>query len=261
MRGAAVFLMTHQDVVDRGIVESYLSSRLTAEDRSAFEEHFFECDDCFAAVEVDDRVRSSVRHLAATGDLAPASGGGRTPPARGWTSPVRTWLPVAAMFIIAVWGAWVVSSERALRQRLEEADARTAGLEQAIAALNRPAAATLASAAPADGPEGNVPLAILQTTRDTNAAATALVLPTGARRFIVWLEDVPSADGQAFEAVLTSPAGASEVRVDGLRPNQYGAIVAVFPASAVANGTHLLTVSTLGSSTPVVRYALTITRR
>jgi len=250
--------MTHQDVVHRGIVESYLSSRLTPEDRAAFEEHFFECDDCFAAVEVDDRVRSSVRHLAASGELAPPSVRGGAPPARGWIGAARTWLPVAAMFVMAVWGAWVAASERALRQRLEEADARTAGLEQAIA---RPPPAAPATAAPtAEAPEGNVPLAILQTTRDTNATATALVVPAGARRFIVWLEDVPAANG-AFEAVLRSPSGEVEARVDGLRPNPYGAIVATFPAAAVASGTHLLTISAPGSNTPVVRYALTITRR
>ena len=39
--------MTHQEIIDREIVEQYVLDQLSAGDRRIFQEHFFECDDCF----------------------------------------------------------------------------------------------------------------------------------------------------------------------------------------------------------------------
>src|SRR5262245_50524128 len=90
--------MAHQAVQEQETVERYVRNQLGADERRAFEEHFFSCDECFRDVETADRFVAAVRHAAAAGRLG-APGTAVEP--RGVGSP--WWRP-----------AWVVGVAAAL---------------------------------------------------------------------------------------------------------------------------------------------------
>ena len=58
--------MRCEDVRERGVIEQYVTARLTDPEREAFEEHFFECDSCFEAVELATAVREGFESGART---------------------------------------------------------------------------------------------------------------------------------------------------------------------------------------------------
>ena len=61
--------MTHQEINQNEIVERYLLHKLPPEERHAFQEHFFDCDDCFQQVQTTSRFIAGVRHASRRGLL------------------------------------------------------------------------------------------------------------------------------------------------------------------------------------------------
>ena len=59
--------MTHQQALDTMAAERYLLEEMTEIERHAFEEHFFDCDDCAQEVRLGERVREEVRAGGNTG--------------------------------------------------------------------------------------------------------------------------------------------------------------------------------------------------
>jgi anti-sigma factor RsiW len=109
--------MTCQDVIDRDIAEEYLLGRLADPVREEFEQHYFDCERCFADLEAMRAVQSELRQ--------------RPRQRRPDTLPRRTrfaarWIAVAATILLLI-GAdliWGVSGLiRALRQRPATNDA------------------------------------------------------------------------------------------------------------------------------------------
>src|SRR6185436_19979558 len=95
--------MTHDEVLDRQVLDAYVSNRLNAGERAAFERHFFECDVCFDAVHDEDAVRRAVRHLATSGRLAVTATLRRA---------AGVALPIVLAGAIGVAGGWLLQSRR-----------------------------------------------------------------------------------------------------------------------------------------------------
>jgi hypothetical protein len=53
--------MTHQQALDTMAAERYLLDEMTEIEKHAFEEHFFDCDDCTQEVRLGERIRTEVR--------------------------------------------------------------------------------------------------------------------------------------------------------------------------------------------------------
>ncbi len=243
-------MLTHEDVREHDIIDSYLAGRLSDADREAFEAHYFECDECFAEVEVAERLRAGIRAVerGATRTQRPRSGG----------SGRLAWLALAATIALAVASGVIVRSQLAAsRAELQLARARTTELQRDLDDARRRVRETTAAAAPVA--EANVALAILQATR-SSASATPVNVPAGAARFIVWIEDPPPPTA-AMAMILTSADGRALHRVVGVRPNAYGALVAAFPAAGVAPGLYRVTVTSEDGARVLARYDLSITRR
>src|SRR5438128_1628347 len=64
--------MTHQEIEEKEIIERYVLHQLTSEERLAFQEHFFSCDQCFEQAQIEARFIASVRDASAVGVLADA---------------------------------------------------------------------------------------------------------------------------------------------------------------------------------------------
>ena len=60
--------MTHQQALETMAAERYLLDEMTEVERHAFEEHFFDCDDCAQDVRLGEQIRGEVR---AAGDRGP----------------------------------------------------------------------------------------------------------------------------------------------------------------------------------------------
>jgi len=59
--------MTHQQALDTMAAERYLLEEMTEMERHAFEEHYFDCDDCAQEVRLGERIRLEVRAARRSG--------------------------------------------------------------------------------------------------------------------------------------------------------------------------------------------------
>ncbi len=228
--------MTHKEIAERDIIEAYVLDRLTAEDRQAFEEHFFGCDLCFSHVQESNRYVHGLRKAAETGVLPPVL----DDPAGGW---LAGWLrpafgaSVAAALVLASVSGWLalvqmpkLRNETASQQRqLDETRQRISGLEQQLAqqsAVNR--FPTI---------EANLPLVMLEASRAAGAA-NILTIPASATHAAVWIELGPEARAEPFRLEIRASSNQLVESIAGLRRNRYGALSAGVPAEHLTAGTY-----------------------
>ena len=62
--------MTHDEIEQGDVIDSYVRGDLTPAARDAFEEHYFGCDECFAKVREIETLRGAVHAGAEAGWLA-----------------------------------------------------------------------------------------------------------------------------------------------------------------------------------------------
>src|SRR5688572_25038076 len=129
--------MTHQQIQDNEVIEQYVLQKLSPAERQAFQEHYFECDECFDQVNTATHFIAGVRESATSGALA----ADRAPvvpfPARRapalFTSN-RAMVALAACLIVSfcLIGLWALSLRRQnqmLAQRAAESGAGTERLQ------------------------------------------------------------------------------------------------------------------------------------
>ena len=256
--------MTHADAAERDLADRYVRNDLAADQARDFEEHFFSCDACFADVQAAERLRASVRDLAARGGLDDESDAAAVHRKR---FPFMFEFALAASIVLAVaagWQAIVVvpglRSELAAERDGRQADIRQrASQEQALARGQREGAAAQAQMALAAEP--NVPVAILTATRGADTAAP-IALPAGAQHVVLWI-DTPGAAAGAFRLAVT-PVGVRTpvLTIDGLKTNRDGGLSAAVPSSALPQGSYLVRLFGISAAreTLVGEYSLVIAR-
>src|SRR5688572_28041288 len=62
--------MNHHELEQKETIERYLQHRLAADERLAFQEHYFACDECFDQVQATARFIAGVQAAARSGVLA-----------------------------------------------------------------------------------------------------------------------------------------------------------------------------------------------
>lgn len=214
--------MTHQEIDAGNYVDSYLRGELDEKTRAAFEEHYFECEQCLAALQEAERLRDAV----AVGV------------SRGWfREPGRVvrwaWLSVAAVMLLSAGLVWAVLY-------------RIPQLQSALAdARRQPSpAATVASveapASPAVAPELNLPWLALRAERAAGDAPTVM-LPRAREKFVLTLDAPIGANAASFQF---SPAdGGAAFTVPGLVANASGAFVVSLPTARFPTGAYRLRVT------------------
>jgi hypothetical protein len=210
------------------MVEAYVRRKLAPQDYALFEEHYFQCGQCFDEVQVAEKFVAGVEHAARTGLLDPVREPG---PEKRWLWPAFAFAVAAAVVLAAglAWFAFV---------RVPDREAR---LEQALnqAKTNAGRVAELAQRAAVDaGPEANVPLAILTASRSTDSP-NQLQLAAESRRVVLWIDVPPQPPGTRF-GVSVSPrenaAAAPVVSIHGLERNSSGALAVSLPAANLPPG-------------------------
>ena len=118
----------HKQIEDNDVIELYVLNKLSADERRAFQEHFFECDQCFEQAQIAARFTAGVRDASRTGVLA-ADQTGRLPLqsrlspvgltrrwAGGWLMPA---LAASLLLAVALTALWALSLRRENRQLAE----------------------------------------------------------------------------------------------------------------------------------------------
>src|SRR5712671_6382706 len=70
MRQGMTHTDIHKEIKDKDVIELYVLNKLSAEERRAFQEHFFECDQCFDQAQIAARFIAGVRDASRSGVLA-----------------------------------------------------------------------------------------------------------------------------------------------------------------------------------------------
>src|SRR5260370_28797405 len=131
--------MMHQDIEDQEIIERYVRNQLAPEERQAFEEHFFGCEECFEKLQATEQFIAGIRDAGSRG-LLKGSTSADAAPAHTW----RAWMfpalaaGYAALLVSVVFGGWMFFSEMPkLRRQLNQASADANAQRETIAALEK----------------------------------------------------------------------------------------------------------------------------
>ena len=254
--------MTHQDIDRQEIVEGYVRNRLTAEQRLAFEEHFFACDECFDKVQMTERFVQGVQYAAEDGLLATeVPGAGAAKPTSFWTPWLRPSLALSAAVAVALAAvlAWLLlyrtpqlkaelsrerdGRERALLEEQQKLDRATEELQGEISRrtdLERQLAELQANNRPGLAqPEANPPVVLLEAER-SREAPIAVVVPAGARSLVLLNDPGPGARSGSYRLEISSTSNRHLMTVEGLKKNADGALSASLPVSTLNNGIYLV---------------------
>ena len=221
--------MMHSQIDEQEIIERYVRNQLTAEERRDFEEHFFGCEECFEKLRTTERFIAGMRDAGSRGLLDGRSADSVV--VRTWASwmfPALAASSCVAVALAIVAGWTLLFQMPRLRQQLGQASADLSAQRQAIAALQT----QLASGT---GVESNVPLVMLQATRDVEEPPNEAVLPAGAGRLVLWVE-MPASKFRRFRLEVETEDHHRVMSLDHLERNSYGALAVGLPAEQLKAG-------------------------
>jgi hypothetical protein len=115
-----------------------------------------------------------------------------------------------------------------MRQQLSQSAAELRAQREARATLERQIAATIQA-------EANVPLVMLQATRDVQATPNEVSVPAGAKHVVLWVE-VPSGKPSRYRLQVDTADNRPVETLDNLQRNTYGALAVSLPVEALQPG-------------------------
>jgi hypothetical protein len=221
--------MMHPRIEDEEIIERYVRNQLAEEERKAFEEHFFGCDDCFDKLQIAERFVAGVRDAASRGLLAgEVEGASRESSWRGWLVPAFGVSACAALMLAAFSGWLYFSQMPKLREQVSQSAEDLRTQQAARAALEHQIASSIQA-------EANLPLVMLQATRDVQAAPNEVSIPSGAKHLVLWVE-VPAGKSNSFRLQVDTADNRLVETLDNLQRNSYGALAVSLPVEALQPG-------------------------
>jgi hypothetical protein len=222
--------MLHSKIEHEEIVERYVRNQLAPEERQAFEEHFFNCDECFEKLQSVEAFVAGIRDASARGLL-------RDQPATA-TPSIWTWAFACAMCVAVVLCA--IIGWKYLRDTVE-LSAKLARATDQLRSERLERSVHEAKSNAIEQAEANVPVAMLQASRAGEAPPT-IVLQSGARHLVLWIELGPSRYHDLRVAIF-SPDNHLICSLDHLSVNRYGAVTASFPTDQLPSGDFRITLT------------------
>lgn len=224
--------MMHSEIEEREIVERYVRNQLAPEERQAFEEHFFGCQECFEKLQDAERFRAGVRDAAGRGLLNDEP---RAEFARGrWLVWALAATTCTTMAFVAVAGWLYLSQVPKLRAQLDRAAAQLGMERQARGELEQQISS-------AEQAEANVPLVMLEASRAAERPPIAVLQP-GAKRLVLWIEIGPSRF-RSFRLEVFTQENRLAASLDRLERGPYGALAASLPADQLPTGDYRIRVT------------------
>jgi len=257
--------MTHQDIEEKEIIDRYVLDQLNPDERRAFQEHYFSCDECFEQTQMHARFIASVRQASNAGILTASSTENLRPTGSSlwmsWLKPAFA-LTATASIALAIALVWLVfnqiprlrqeilrerqSREQSERENQQNIDRAKEDLENERRQLEvergerAKAQGQVGELATNREPQPNVPVVILEAVRSSPDKVSQLNLPATAGSAMVWI-DVES--GNRFNSYRLEILDSSKRPVEtiaGAKPNSYGALVVNVPAKSLQSGKYVV---------------------
>jgi hypothetical protein len=226
--------MTHTQIENEEVIERYARNQLPPDVRQAFEEHFFSCDECFEKLQATEQFVAGIRDAARAGRLGSSIAGiARAKIWAGSMFPALAASTCAAVLFAGV-SAWMLFVQMP-RVRRQAAQASAAQQAERVAE-----AALRAQLARDNQPESDLPLVMLQATRDAQAPPNEISLPLGAQRLVLWV-DVGSARYSDFSLEVCAEDHRLVETINHLHRNSYGALAASVPIQKLQSGEYRIT--------------------
>lgn len=227
--------MTHEEIERRDIAEEYIRGRLNAQERAAFEDHYFACDACFENVQRLQQFAAGIHDAAQTGALPPLTN-------TNWLQPAFYAAAAAAVAMAAGLG-WTLLRER---PRLE---AEITHYRDASRAQQR-RVTELESKLSARSASANLPLLMLEATRAQQSPKFSV--PPDAEQIALWMEPPPAPTATLYRLEIADPAGRIMHVIEGARANTYGALAIALPAQPLHPGTYTARLYRTPAGSPLI---------
>lgn len=244
---------------------------LAEDERRAFQEHFFACDECFDKAHMTARFIAGVRESSVSGILAKQSSEPKTARAQSfwsnWLKPAFVLATSVSVILAATLGWLLLNQIPNLRGRLDqEKQARERTEQEKQQATDRAAGeleqerqrseseknervklenqlAELARNTPPANPElrsqADSPIVILQAMRDSQTS-NQLSLPANAGHATLWIEVATGAQFTSYSLqILTSDSRLVQT-INGARQNSYGAVAVKVSAKLLQTGSYIV---------------------
>lgn len=224
--------MLHTQIENGEVIERYVRNRLAPEERGAFEEHFFACDECFAKIQEMERFVAGVRDAADRGILA-------GPEARA-DSLAASWLPWAFAISTCATVALAISLGWITLRRLPQIRADLASTAAEVQTQQQVITRLKETRSPLEAAEANVPLVMLQASRGEETSQA--IVPPDAKRLVVWVELAPTRF-TSYRMEIFSESGQPVASIENLLRGPYGAIAASLPADRLHPGMFRITLA------------------
>jgi hypothetical protein len=240
-------MLEHDQMTDQDLIERYVRRQLDTEAAAAFEEHLFQCDQCFDQVQSTEKFLAGVRHAARKGWLDEPRD------TRRWLFPAFG-LAAAGLLLAIGTLSWLLLIRTPAREAMLAKTLATLQVQQQrLTELDRRAELDLRA-------EANVPVAILTADRDAGGQ-NLLGLRPESRNAILWIDMPQLPAGASFRADISSASGGYKKSVEGLKPNANSALAASVPVSDLPDGRYTVRVMKEGPFARLVgEYTLMVSR-
>jgi hypothetical protein len=220
--------MEHSYIEDNALVDRYVTRKLGAEERAAFEEHFLDCRQCLDQLKFAESLQSGIRTFAA--DAAPLT----EAPARslflGWFAGGwwRLAVPVAAALLIVLLPVSVLL--RRYRNEAVRVEVASADLRNKYTALRQQL----------DHAQLGAAVFILSETRGAQTGATQRVPIPRTPQWIVLAIERDVSQFRSYRTTLRNNGGQTVWQSDPIEPISPDAIGVSFPSSLLAPGDYTI---------------------
>jgi hypothetical protein len=287
--------MTHQQIEEDGIIERYVLHQLNPEDRLAFQEHFFSCDECFEQTQLAARFVAGARKESRDGVLAAGArssastesaqvGSNRWWP-HAWVLPAVAAIVLITMAVVSFWAVSLRRENQRLasqiaeqRRALEAAGGNsnagqvtgnaTQDATKALAEENSHLRDQLAAAqrqndkqlAELRQPDVNVPVRNIYPTAESERSTgphdvNRVQIPRGTRAFVLILSDYKR-DYSSYRLEIRDAGGRLVSSVEGLKPDPSGDLSVMLNRAAL--GTGRFTLRLFGDQQQIAEYLLRV---
>lgn len=239
--------MDHRDTEERDTAFLYLKGKLSADERTQFEEHFVDCPQCLDRIEITQHLRSGLKRVAEESmsqEQAPALAGWA-----GWLARLQAWQQAALLacviVLLAVPASLLVSRIGFLSRELNRAKQISDEWQQRYSHEHQ-ARADLQQQLQ---PEKLAGAAIFPLVTSRSADLTSPVNRIKVSRTAPWvvlsLERAYESDFQSYRVTLKASGDTASWQASDLVPSSPSALAVALPSSLLRGGNYLLTLEGL----------------
>ena len=251
--------MKHSQIEDQHIVVRYIRNQLNDDQRSEFQAHFFECDECFTNLQTMERLIAGVRDGVESGLISAELTKPVLPPFwNRWFKPAFAITAIATV-ILTAFVAWLMlvrlpelrnqlTLERHAREDLEIRKQReiddlnnrlTKGEPGGTTLQPKPDEVSDVNRKPGSVSSEliarNIPVVVLASTRGGEDVNQVRLLPNSSH-FACWMEVGPGLGSELFQVEAFNESGALIALLREIKKNRKGAVIATFPAQEFSAG-------------------------